>query len=72
MIYATYQDLAASKAVVPCLAITVHRSFTVNLDVLTTPYHEGDTLLEGIVEVVVLPIFNVVGKLHHPCQTNDL
>lgn len=60
----TDQNLATSKAVVPCLSIPVHRAFAIDSDVLSTPDHEGDTLLEGIVEVVILPVFNVVGELY--------
>lgn len=67
----TDQNLAASKAIIPRLPVPIHRSFTENLDVLSTPDHEGDTLLEGVVEIVILPVFNVVGKLYGPCQTHD-
>ena len=30
---------------------------------LSTPHPEGDALLEVVVEVVGLPVFNVVGEL---------
>lgn len=63
-----YQNLAAGKAVIPCLTIAVHRSFTIDLDVFATPDHEGDALLEGVVEIVVLPIFNIVSELETLCQ----
>lgn len=58
------QNLAASKAVVPRLSIPIHRAFTIDFNILSTPDHEGDTLLEGIVEVVVLPVFDIVGELY--------
>lgn len=59
-----HQDLTTSKAIVPCLTITVHRSLAVDADVFATPDHESDTLLERVVEVVALPIRNVIGELH--------
>lgn len=57
------QNFAASEAVVPRLSIPIHRAFAIDLDILSTPDHKCDTLLEGIVEVVVLPVFDVVGEL---------
>ena len=67
----THQNLTASEAIVPCLTITIHRSLTINLDILATPDHESDALLEGVVEVVVLPILNIVGELEILCQTRS-
>lgn len=69
--YTTYQNLAASKAIVPRLTVAIHRSLTIDLDVLTAPDHESYALLEGIVEVVVLPVFNIVRKLGRLCQTKS-
>ena len=66
----TDQDFAASKAVVPCLPISVHSAFAIDLNVLSTPDHEGNTLLKGIVKVIVLPVLDIVGELCQSCQTH--
>lgn len=58
-----YQDFVSSEVVVPGLSVAVQDAFTKYLDVLAAPDPEGDRLLEVIVEVVILPIINVVGEL---------
>lgn len=59
-----YQDLLPSKFIIPFLSIAVQHTTSEDLDVLTTPAPEGDGFLEVVVEVVGLPVGDVVGKLH--------
>lgn len=61
---ATHQNLTASKAIVPCLTISVHGTFAIDFDVSATPNHESDALLEGIVKIVVLPVLDIIGELN--------
>jgi hypothetical protein len=58
-----YQNFEPSKSVIPSLTIAIQSSTTVNLDVFTSPYPECDRLLEGVIEVVRLPVLDIVGEL---------
>lgn len=60
----SYQNLATRELIVPFLAITIESSLSEDLNVLTTPDPKGNRLLERVVEVVRLPVGDVVGKLH--------
>lgn len=60
---ARVQDFPAGEAVVPGLSIAVEGSGTVDPYVLSSPDPESDGFLEVVVEVVVLPVTYVVGKL---------
>lgn len=51
------------KLVVPLLAVAIQSAVAEDLDILTTPNPEGDGLLEVIVEVVGLPVVDIVGEL---------
>ena len=59
-----YQNLLSSKLIIPFLPIAVQHTTPEDLDVLTTPAPEGDGFLEVVVEVVGLPVGDVVCKLH--------
>src|SRR4051794_36931623 len=59
----SYQNLPASKGVVPGLTISIQSTLAENFDVLATPNPEGNGLLESIVEVVCLPVLNIIRKL---------
>ena len=58
-----YQNLLSSKLIIPFLPIAVQHTTPEDLDVLTTPAPEGDGLLEVVVEVVGLPVGDVVCEL---------
>lgn len=58
-----YQNLAARELIVPFLAITIESSLSEDFDVLPAPDPKGNRLLERVVEVVRLPVGDVVGKL---------
>lgn len=59
----THQDFTARKGIVPRLAIAIERAVAEDLNVLTSPDPESDGLLKIIVEVVGLPVIDVIGKL---------
>lgn len=59
----THQDFTTRKCIVPCLAIAIERAVAEDLDILASPHPESDGLLEIVVEVVGLPVINVIGKL---------
>lgn len=52
------------KLVVPLLAVAIQSAVAEDLDILATPNPEGDGLLKGIIEVVGLPVVDVIGELH--------
>jgi hypothetical protein len=58
-----YQNLKSSKRIIPLLTVSVQSTLAEDLDVLSTPSPKGDRLLEGVVEVVCLPIVDIIGKL---------
>lgn len=51
------------KCIVPLLAISIQDTTPEDLDVLATPSPEGYRFLEIVVEVIALPILNIVGEL---------
>lgn len=51
------------KFIVPLLAIAIQSAVTEDLDILTTPDPKGDGLLKVIVEVIGLPVIDVIGEL---------
>lgn len=57
------QYLCSCKAVPPCLTIPIDDPGTVDLDVLSAPDPERDALLEGVIEVVGLPIVDIICEL---------
>lgn len=59
-----YQDFLPGKLIIPLLTIPIEGALSKDLDILTTPYPECDRLLEIVVEVVRLPILDIVGELH--------
>lgn len=59
----TYQDLLPGKFIIPFLPIAVQHTTPEDLDVLTTPAPEGDGFLEVVVEVVGLPVGDVICEL---------
>lgn len=61
----TYQNLFTGKCVIPLLSITVQGTLSKDSDILTTPYPEGDGFLEVVVEVVGLPVIDVIGELSY-------
>lgn len=63
LLFQTHQNFHSSEAVVPSLPVAVQCTLAEDLDVLATPDPEGDGLLEGVVKVILLPVFNVVGEL---------
>jgi hypothetical protein len=38
----TYQNFSASKAIIPCLSVSIQDTRAKDLDVLTTPFPEGN------------------------------
>jgi hypothetical protein len=60
-----YKNFLSCKTVPPSLAVSIESSCAENLDVLAAPFPESDGLLEGVVEVVVLPVCDIVGELMH-------
>ena len=60
----THKNFQTGKAVVPSLTVAVQSSLAEDLDVLSTPDPEGNRLLEGVVEVVLLPVLDIIGELH--------
>jgi hypothetical protein len=60
----SYQNLLAGKRIIPFLAIAIERAVAKDLDVLAAPHPEGDGLLEIVVEIVGLPVGDVIGELH--------
>jgi hypothetical protein len=60
----SYQYLLSSKIIIPLLTISIQGSLAKDLDVLTTPNPECDRLLEIIIEVVRLPICDIISELH--------
>lgn len=65
----SYQNLTSCKRVVPGLSIAVQSTMAKDLDVLSSPNPEGNRLLERVVEVVRLPVLDVVGELGKVSQT---
>lgn len=57
------EDLPACELVVPPLAVSVQHARPEDLDVFAAPYPEGDGFLEVEVEVVALPVGDVVCEL---------
>jgi hypothetical protein len=57
------EDLVARKLIVPLLSIAVQGALSEDPDIIAAPYPEGDGLLEVVVEVVRLPVLDVVGEL---------
>jgi hypothetical protein len=53
----SYKDFTASEAVVPGLTIAV------DYNVFSAPLPEGDGVLEGVEEVVGLPVCDIICKL---------
>lgn len=59
----SYKNFTASEAVVPGLTIAVDLSGTFDYDVFPAPLPESDGVLEGVEEVVGLPVCDIVCKL---------
>lgn len=59
----TYENLKSCKPIIPGLAITIKCSGPKDLDVLAAPLPEGYRLLEWMIEIVVLPVCDVVCEL---------
>lgn len=59
----THQNFTAGESIIPSLAIAIQRSVAINLDVLASPFPERDALLEWMVEIVLLPVSDIVGEL---------
>lgn len=59
----TYQNFTSCKTIIPSLPITVKNTTAEDLDVFTSPFPKRDGLLEWMVEVVALPVSNVVCEL---------
>lgn len=68
---ASYQNLLACKIIIPLLTIAIQRALAKDLDILPAPNPERDGFLEIVVEVIGLPIFNVVGKLYLSASTSS-
>lgn len=64
----THQDLTTRKRIIPRLTIAIQSPLSENLNVLTTPDPESDRLLKVVIEIVRLPIFDIVGELIDPGQ----
>lgn len=62
-LFQTHQNFHSSEAIVPRLPVAVQCTLAEDLNVLPTPDPKGDRLLEGVVKVILLPVFNVVGEL---------
>jgi hypothetical protein len=60
---ATIKNFTASETIIPCLTVAIQRTITIDAYVLAAPNPEGDGFLKGIVEIVRLPVCDVVGKL---------
>lgn len=58
-----HQNFQAGKGIVPLLAIAIKSTLAEDLDILTTPNPESDRFLERVVEVVCLPVVDIVGEL---------
>jgi hypothetical protein len=59
----SYQNLPASKGVVPSLTISIQSTLAEDFDILATPHPECNGLLESVVEVVRLPVLDIIGEL---------
>ncbi len=59
----TYQDLSTCKSIIPSLAISIDYTSSIDLDIFASPFPPRDRVLERVVEVIVLPVCNVVGEL---------
>jgi hypothetical protein len=59
----TYQNFLARKSVIPSLTIAIHGTTPIDLDILSAPDNPSDALLEGIVEIVGLPILDIISEL---------
>jgi hypothetical protein len=59
----SYKDFTASEAVVPGLTIAVDLSGAFDYNVFSAPLPEGDGVLEGVEEVVGLPVCDIICKL---------
>jgi hypothetical protein len=66
-----HQNFHASKGIVPLLAIAIESTLSEDLDILTTPHPESDRSLERVVEVVCLPVVDIVGELLMSGQFNQ-
>jgi hypothetical protein len=66
-----HQNFHASKGIVPLLTIAIESTLSEDLDVLTTPHPESDRSLERVVEVVCLPVVDIVGELLMSGQFNQ-
>src|SRR6266540_1446594 len=60
----TYQYLRPSKSIIPSLAIPIQSPSTINLDIPSSPYPERDRFLERIIEIILLPVLNIVRELN--------
>lgn len=60
----SYQDLHACKLIVPLLSISIQHPTSKDLDILATPAPESNRLLKAVVEVVGLPVGDVIGELY--------
>lgn len=58
----SYEHFQTSKAIIPCLSVPIERSIPENPDVLPSPLPERNALLKGMIEVVVLPVLDVIRK----------
>lgn len=59
------ENLSACKAIIPCLPIAIESARTKYLNISTTPFPESDGFLERMVEVVALPVSDVVRELEN-------
>lgn len=62
-LFQTHQNFHSSEAIVPRLPVAVECTLAEDLDVLATPDPKGDGLLEGVIKVILLPVFNVISEL---------
>jgi hypothetical protein len=59
----SYKNFLPSKPIIPSLAIPIERSRPKDPDILSAPFPERDGILERVVEVVVLPVSDIVREL---------
>jgi hypothetical protein len=62
----TYQNIASSfEAIPPSLSVSVECTTTKNLYIFTAPLPESNAALERVIDVIGLPIFDVIRKLQN-------